>query len=166
MLDSALASSISISDNEAYISHLSQIQAPLNNPTPRSLREVSVGPHVSLTQVGPEPKLTGVSETPVSAGTIFAIHSDILSEVASVVQSFTQGTLNITIQNVTTPPVSAGFSSSSSSLFNNIPHPMEILLCEIPVINGLGVNIALQFLCKIIKLPTNLHLFLSTTLYS
>lgn len=73
---------------------LSQIQAPANNPSPRSLkiihssfreREVSLGPHVSFTQVGPEPKLTGVSETPVSAGTISASHSDILSEVASAV---------------------------------------------------------------------------------
>jgi hypothetical protein len=43
------------------------------------------------------------------------------------------------------------------SLFNKLPHHMERLLREVPVTDGLNVDVLLQFLQKVIELRNHFH---------
>jgi hypothetical protein len=50
------------------------------------------------------------------------------------------------------PTYPVTFPSPNTSLFAKLPHPMETLLCEIPVISWLEVEPLLQFLTKVLEM--------------
>jgi hypothetical protein len=69
-------------------------------------------------------------------------------EVNNVSPTFPGPSHDFQVQSERTPypSVSVGSSSLNIPLFGKLPQPMEMLVRDIPVVNGLGIEPLLQFL--------------------
>jgi hypothetical protein len=148
ILNHAVASSISRAEIEAAISRLFEIQAAVDHPTAENVRRVSClekGTHkrlgVSFSQLDPEPHSSGVSGNKENGCPNLGNHSGMSSVTGTVVSGFSHGAPPRVMSNESGPLVTMRPSASSVSLFHKLPHPMERLLREVPLTDGVNVDI-------------------------